>query len=131
MIQIGRLERSAMRSVYQNFLVAFVLGLMIVATTGASCGSNPSSSKPVSTSSVSIKNTAFDPISVSVSAGSVITWTNNDSVYHQIITDSNLPDLESGVLDSGATYSFTFSQTGTFPYHCNIHPEMKGQVTVK
>ena len=122
-----------MKFISNKFLLALVLGLTVIFSAGASCykSGNPSSAKPVSTSSVSIKNMAFDPISISVSSGSVVTWTNNDTTSHQIITDGNLTDLESGVLDPGATYSFTFNQAGTFLYHCNIHPSMKGQVTVK
>ncbi|OGD57450.1 hypothetical protein A2V71_03390 [Candidatus Berkelbacteria bacterium RBG_13_40_8] len=100
---------------------------------GASCSKNssPSTSAPTPTSSVSIKNSAFDPQSLSVSSGTVVSWENFDNTAHQIVNDSNLAGFESGVLDQGATFSFTFNQAGIFRYHCSLHPEMTGEVIVK
>jgi heme/copper-type cytochrome/quinol oxidase subunit 2 len=37
---------------------------------------------------------------------------------------------DSDLLSPGQSYSFTFNQAGTFHYHCKIHPEMTGTVTV-
>jgi plastocyanin len=80
-------------------------------------------------SSVTIHNFAFSPASVTVAPGTTVTWTNNDSTAHTVTADSgNGP--KSGQLQQGQTYSFTFSQAGTYAYHCSIHPEMKATVTV-
>jgi plastocyanin len=76
---------------------------------------------------VSIKNFAFNPASLSVAVGSTVTWINNDSPVHSIKSNIfNSPDL-----DTGQTFSFTFNQTGTFNYSCGIHPSMKGVIIVK
>ncbi len=78
---------------------------------------------------VTIKNFAFDPATLTISKGTTVTWTNEDSVPHQIVSDSNA--FSSSPLGKGQTYSFTFSEIGTFSYHCAIHPSMKGTIAVK
>jgi plastocyanin len=70
----------------------------------------------------------FNPMSVSVTAGETVTWTNTGSVpTGHTVTGSG---FSSGVIHAGGTYSHTFSSPGTFSYHCSIHPFMKGTVTV-
>ena len=77
---------------------------------------------------VSIQNTAYNPASTTVSTGSSVTWTNNDAFAHTVTFDSG-PDC--GNLAGGATKTATFSQAGTYPYHCTIHSNMKGTVVVQ
>lgn len=119
--------------IFKKILVVLFLGSFVVLGAGAYCGnsSNPASSSPVSTSAISIKNMAFSPINVSISAGTTVTWTNNDSATHQVESDGNLSDLLSGEIAPGQTYTFTFNQTGTYTYHCKIHPSMTAQIVVK
>jgi len=86
--------------------------------------------------SVTIQNFAFSPQFVTVTKGTTVTWTNQDPTPHQIINDpTGMAGLglifKSSPLGMGQSYSFTFSSTGTFPYHCNIHPAMAGKVTVR
>ena len=74
-------------------------------------------------------NLAFNPATLTVKAGTKVTWTNNDSVLHTVTSDSG------GVLGStnippGQSFSFTFTAPGTVSYHCAVHPSMKGSVTV-
>lgn len=108
---------------FLSFAVIIVFGL------GASCGGN-NTSTPVPTSTISIKSTSFNPGNASVTKDTVITWTNNDTVPHQIESDGNLPTLLSGEIQPGETFIFTFGEKGNFPYHCKIHPGMKGEITV-
>jgi len=79
-------------------------------------------------SSVSISNFAFSPTSLTVKKGTTVTWTNNDSVPHTVTGDNGGPS--SGSISSGTSYSYTFTTTGTFAYHCTIHPSMHGTVVV-
>jgi len=89
--------------------------------------------------SVTIKDFAFRPRILTVSVGTTVTWTNEDSTPHQVINDPGgrgfnpeLGDIfESGPLETGQSYSFTFPSTGLFPYRCAIHPAMEGQIIVK
>jgi plastocyanin len=67
-----------------------------------------------------------------VKAGTTVTWTNNDGATHAIASDTGDPAaFSSDPISSGATYSFTFTQPGTYAYHCSIHPSMKGTVIVQ
>ncbi len=78
--------------------------------------------------SVSIKNFAFDPPTITIKTGTTVTWTNDDSVSHTVTSDGN---FDSGTLDRGETFSHTFDEEGTFSYICTIHPRMTGKIIVK
>ncbi|MFZ0005723.1 MAG: plastocyanin/azurin family copper-binding protein [Methanoregula sp.] len=107
-----------------------------VATTMIMAESTPSSpvTTIVSTSqnvSVSIQNYAFIPASVTIRPGTTITWTNLDPIYHTATSTEPSPvAFNSPVLHQGDTFQFTFAQPGTYHYLCNIHPFMRGIVTV-
>jgi plastocyanin len=75
---------------------------------------------------VSISNFAFVPATITVRKGETIVWTNKDSTPHTVTGG----DLLSNPLGQGETYSFAYDKTGTFAYHCSIHPSMKGTVIV-
>jgi plastocyanin len=78
---------------------------------------------------VSIQGFAFNPSSITVSVGTTVTWTNNDSVTHTVTSDTGA--FSSGNLNPGQTFSHTFNQAGTFAYHCSIHTSMHGTVVVQ
>jgi plastocyanin len=91
---------------------------------------NPSAQSSTS-NTVSIANMSFSPASITVTKGTTVTWTNNDSVAHTVTATT---DKEHGPnsdnIAPGKTYSFTFKDSGTFNYFCKIHPSMTGKVTV-
>ncbi len=89
-----------------------------------------SGTNATATNSVSIDNFAFSPASVTVKKGTAVTWTNEDSVAHTVTETDGQSGPNSGSLATGKTYSFTYNTAGTFKYHCAIHPEMTGTVTV-
>lgn len=95
-------------------------------------GKPASSSTPVATDAVEIKDFAFSPANITVKVGAKVTWTNKDSVAHTVTSDSDSTDggMDSKSLATGETYSVTFSKAGTFKYHCTFHPGMTGTVTV-
>jgi plastocyanin len=78
---------------------------------------------------LSIRGFAFDPPSTSVPVGGELTWTNADPAPHTVTADDG--SFDSGPMDPGGTFSATFDQPGSFAYHCEIHPTMKGTVTVE
>jgi plastocyanin len=78
---------------------------------------------------VKIQGFAFDPPTLTVKAGTKVTWTNNDSAGHTVVSDAG--DWASGDLATGATFSHTFDTPGTFTYHCGVHPAMKGKIIVQ
>ena len=71
---------------------------------------------------------AFAPGSLSAEAGQSVTWTNQDGAAHTVTADDGA--FDSGNLAGGEEFSFAFDEAGTYAYHCNIHPRMKGTVTV-
>jgi amicyanin len=83
----------------------------------------------VETNMVTIENFKFSPSTITVKKGTTVTWTNNDSVKHNIVGD-NLDVLKGPLLEKGKTYTYTFTAAGTFMYHCDPHPYMKGTVVV-
>lgn len=85
--------------------------------------------KAVKSDTVKIENFAFTPAHISVKIGTKVTWTNEDSIQHNVVGDS-FKDLNGPLLDQGKTFSYTFKKAGDYPYHCNPHPYMKGTVTV-
>jgi amicyanin len=82
------------------------------------------------TNSVTIENFAFNPATITVKKGTTVTWTNKDSAAHTVTTDSGSGPT-SQLLNQGDSYTFTFNTAGTFNYHCQPHPNMKGTVIVE
>jgi amicyanin len=122
-------------------VVAFVGGaaaivLLMSACGGASSamtmptggGSVPAPGPTVHTDQVKITNFAFVPAAIRVAAGTAVTWTNGDSVQHDVFAPP--AGLQSPVLNQNDTYAHTFSKPGTYHYICSIHPFMHGTVVV-
>ncbi len=120
------------------FIVAIflVVAMVIMAGCGGSSTSSttnptprPSATPKESANSVSISGFAFNPASLTVTVGTTVTWTNNDSITHTVTSDTAVWD--SGQISSGQTFSHTFNQAGTFSYHCSIHTNMVAKVVVQ
>lgn len=79
---------------------------------------------------VSIDDFAFAPADVTVAAGTTVTWTNDDAGLPHTTTAGDAT-WNSGTLQPGDTFAFTFDTAGTFEYMCTIHPSMSGTVTVE
>jgi len=78
---------------------------------------------------VKIDNFSFGPAELTVSAGTTVTWTNRDDIPHTVVSTDRV--FKSKVLDTDEKFSYTFTQAGSFPYFCSIHPKMTGKVVVK
>ncbi len=78
---------------------------------------------------VSIAGFAFKPASLTITAGSTVTWTNSDAVTHTATSDGG--EFDSGDLTTNASFSHTFANKGTFTHHCAIHSNMQGTITVQ
>ena len=140
-------------------LLALLLALLAVAVVAAGCGGGddddgdsgngggnaPAAEEPAAPSAdhdregsggtgpgtqVSMKDIKFNPGTVTIKAGGKVTWTNDDSVGHDVTAD----DFESGSpggIEGGSTFSHTFKKAGTYDYVCSVHPGMEGTVKVK
>ena len=72
----------------------------------------------------------FDPATVTVVAGAVVSWSNEDSAAHDVSTTSGPTTFRSPRLDHGDSWSTPLTVPGEYHYVCTIHPEMMGSVTV-
>ena len=90
---------------------------------------------------VAIANLAFSPSKTEVNSGTTVTWTNQDAVTHTV-TSTKTDDVDtatsglfdSGTLQPGESFSYTFKQAGDYPYECTTHASMQsmhGKVEVK
>jgi amicyanin len=84
----------------------------------------------VATQAVKIEQFAFGPESITVKAGTTVTWTNNDQDPHTVTSQGKDGPLKSATMNKGDTYQYTFSTAGTYAYLCTIHPFMTGTVVV-
>ena len=78
---------------------------------------------------VKIDNFSFTPATLTVSAGTTVTWTNHDDIPHTVVSDDK--SMKSKALDTDDKFSFSFSKPGTYPYFCSLHPKMKGVIVVQ
>jgi plastocyanin len=117
------------KKIYQGILLLLFVSAVFVYCSKNNGYSSGSTNTPPPANTVSIKNMAFSPASMSVSAGATITWTNNDAIAHTVTADDG--SFDSGNIPPGSKYSKVFSTAGTFAYHCTIHPMMIATVTVK
>ena len=82
-----------------------------------------------SPATVTIDNFTFAPATMTVTAGTTVTWKNEDDSPHRI-GDKN-GTFKSAALDTDDTFSHTFAAAGEYPYICTIHPYMVGKIIVK
>jgi plastocyanin len=78
---------------------------------------------------VSIDNFNFDPPSLTVPAGTTVTWANRDDVPHTVTAYDK--HFASGTLDTDGQFAHRFTAPGTYDYYCAVHPHMTGRVIVK
>ncbi|HVE81061.1 MAG TPA: plastocyanin/azurin family copper-binding protein [Candidatus Dormibacteraeota bacterium] len=88
-----------------------------------------SSENPVATNEVIMQNTAFNPKTITIKKGTLVTWTNQDADLHDVISDQT-DGPRSALLGKGESYSFTFTKAGTYTYLCQPHAGMTGTVIV-
>jgi plastocyanin len=77
---------------------------------------------------VSIQDFFFEPDQLTIAPGTTVTWVNDGQTPHTSTADDGTWD--SGTLQPGESFSFTFDEPGTYSYLCEIHPEMTGTVNV-
>ena len=123
----------------KTFLHALTaLLLLLTAACGGGGGSADTSADSAAADStggggseaVAISGQKYAPATLTVSAGSSVTWTNDDEVPHTVTFDDDAVK-SSDQLAKGDTFEASFADAGSYAYVCAIHPEMKGSVTVQ
>ncbi|GAA4292430.1 cupredoxin family copper-binding protein [Mycobacterium paraffinicum] len=97
-------------------------------STSMPMGSVTAPAAPVSGNQVNIDGFAFAPATLTVPVGTTVTWTNRDEEPHTVAASDG--SFHSPGMGTGATFTHTFSDAGTFDYVCSIHPMMRGSVVV-
>jgi len=108
--------------------VAVVVGLAAFATRPRFFAAAAQQAQPAN-AEVKIDNFSFGPASLTVAAGTTVTWINRDDIPHTVVSEDKL--FKSRVLDTDEKFSFTFAKPGTFGYFCSLHPKMTGKVVVQ
>ena len=101
-------------------------GLAIVAS--FALGSAAIAGEP-SASVVVAKEFMFSPATLTVAAGTTVTWSNRDEEPHTVVSETGL--FRSAALDTNESFSFRFDQPGTYRFVCSIHPQMTGTIIVQ
>ena len=131
---VERLRTSQHRSEEMRLIL---LGGMLT-TTLLSCGpsstsTSPSTPAPPTVNIVAGARTltaaAYTPNPIVIAPGMTVTWVNTDSTTHTSTADEE--EWNSGPIAPGGRFSKTFQSASTFTYHCTIHPNMVGRVTVQ
>jgi plastocyanin len=78
---------------------------------------------------IKIQAMAFVPQTLTIPVNSTVKWKNLDGIAHTVTSDN--ASWDSGNIPAGGTFKFTFTSTGTFNYHCTIHPSMTGTIIVQ
>jgi plastocyanin len=94
---------------------------------GAIC--SPSTAGASDPTKILVKDFMFAPTSLTVNAGSTVTWANMDDEPHTVVSDTGL--FRSGAMDTNESFSFKFDKPGTYHFTCSIHPRMVGTIVVR
>ncbi|GAA0490691.1 cupredoxin family copper-binding protein [Streptomyces stramineus] len=80
---------------------------------------------------VEMRSFAFIPPFVTVQRGDSVRWVNNEDVGIDHTATSDGPGWDSGRLTPGQSFTHVFETPGVFSYHCALHSQMTGTVTVR
>jgi len=103
-----------------------VVALLSAGMTGVKANAQQAPAKAVE---IKIDNFSFAPGTLTVAAGTTVTWTNQDDIPHTAVSTDGV--FKSKVMDTDEKFSYTFTKPGTFPYFCSIHPKMTGTIVVQ
>ena len=114
----------------RSVLVAAALGAATAAMMAAVILPGWAQSAPQAAGAIAIDNFTFTPQTLTVKAGTTVTWTNRDDIPHGIASENN-GFAKSKALDTDDSYAFTFTTPGTYKYFCYVHPHMTGTIVVE
>jgi plastocyanin len=79
---------------------------------------------------VTIEGFQFKPNAITVKRGTTVTFINKDAAPHTVTPEKGAKFTGTGRLQKNESKQVTFNQVGKQNYFCEIHPSMKGQITV-
>ncbi|WP_079052322.1 cupredoxin domain-containing protein [Streptomyces regalis] len=115
-------RRAVPGTVLAPAVLAVLVGLLLVLPVGRASAASYR---------VAMSRYAFSPATLTVTAGSTVTWTNQDTAPHDVRTTSAPAAFHSPMLNKGGSWSFTFTTPGTYAYYCTVHPNMTARIVVE
>ena len=114
-------------------LVVFAIAIVLITKVILNTDGNNDAKQSTPSALVEILAEGFSPPAVATAAGQSVTWTNNDSKPHELqLNGNNVQGFNSGVIDPGESYTFTFNQKGTYNYKDVLgSSDLQGTVTVE
>lgn len=111
----------------------FASGLLVPLVGDSSQPQEKNTDNQGQTASINIQNYSFVPVTIIISPGTSVIWTNSDNVQHQIVIKGfdNGEDSVGPVINKNVKYSLGFVRKGTYDYFCKIYPQMHGKVIVQ
>jgi plastocyanin len=106
-----------------------VTSLLAATPPGLTASGKAVAAGTANSATVNIDNFAFAPATLTVTAGTTVTWKNGDDSPHRIGDKNGM--FKSAALDTDDTFSHTFAAPGEYAYICTIHPYMVGKIVVK
>jgi amicyanin len=113
-----KMKKSIVRGALLGGVVGLLAGFVVMAA--------PAGARDAQ---VKIDNFTFTPQSVTVKAGTTVTWINEDDIPHAVAAAGK--SFKSKVLDTNDKFSFTFTTAGSYEYFCSLHPHMTGTIVVE
>lgn len=107
-----------------------IFGILVLVLFVGACNQTDEQSSAVDakdSATIEINNFAFNPDTVTIKAGGSVTFVQKDSIQHDVTFDNK----KSPLLKEGENYVIAFDKTGSYKYHCSIHPSMNGKIIVK
>jgi plastocyanin len=118
-------------------LVVLIIGLSNNKKNSKNTTGKSSSSKGIAPGEVTIDSGGFEPSTITVVVGQGVVWTNKTTANYEVNSDpypndNTLPNFneKTPIAENGA-YSYVFAKTGTYTYHDDLNPSLKGTVIVK
>jgi plastocyanin len=117
------MKKSILRSAVLGGVLGLAAGFAVMAMDFSTVMAAPESAE------MKIDNFTFAPQSLTIKAGTTVTWTNEDDIPHTVVATAKA--FKSKVLDTDDKFSFTFTTAGSYEYFCSLHPHMTGTIVVE
>src|SRR5271166_4525701 len=118
------MQRNTRSSIVQAATLAVLVLALVASLRTVSAGENLPGLQ------ITIDNFSFAPATLTVPAGTEVTWVNIDDIPHTVVSEDK-STFKSRALDTDEKFTFTFAQRGTYTYFCSIHPKMTAKVIVQ
>lgn len=116
------------KRIFSAIIVMTVALALIIVSCGKSTYNSTPNNPTLPPNTVGLQGMVFGPVTLTVTAGTTVTWDNNDNMAHTVTADDNT--FDSGNIAVGTKFTKTFNTPGSFPYHCTYHANMKATIIV-